>query len=42
MSLNTPSFAGMAGERAWIAYLQSYALIDYLVRNHGERKLANF
>jgi hypothetical protein len=41
-SLNTPSFAGMAGERAWIAYLQSYALIDYLVRNHGERKLANF
>jgi len=41
-TLNTPSFAGMGGERAWIAYLQSYALIDYLVRNYGERKLASF
>jgi hypothetical protein len=41
-TLNTPSFAGMGGGRARVAYLQSYALIDYLVRNYGERKLANF
>jgi hypothetical protein len=41
-SLNTQSFAGMGAERARIAYLQSYALIDYLVRSFGERKLANF
>jgi hypothetical protein len=32
----------MGGGRARVAYLQSYALIDYLVRNYGERKLANF
>ncbi|HEY5658232.1 MAG TPA: hypothetical protein VIY27_10640, partial [Myxococcota bacterium] len=41
-SLNTPSFGGMGGERARVAYLQSYALIDFLVRNYGERKLSNF
>jgi hypothetical protein len=41
-SLNTQSFAGMGAERARIAYLQSYALIDYLVRSYGERKLSNF
>lgn len=41
-SLNIQSFAGMGAERARIAYLQSYALIDYLVRSYGERKLSNF
>jgi hypothetical protein len=41
-SLNTQSFAGMGGERAQIAYLQSYALIDYLVQTYGERKLPSF
>ena len=41
-SRNIQSFAGMGAERARIAYLQSYALIDYLVRSHGQRKLSNF
>ncbi|HEY5658528.1 MAG TPA: hypothetical protein VIY27_12140, partial [Myxococcota bacterium] len=29
-------------QRAQVAYLQSYALIDFLVRNFGERKLSSF
>jgi len=41
-TLNVQSFAGMDGSSAGIAYLQSYALIDHLVRNFGERKLQNF
>ena len=41
-SLNVQSFAGMGAERARIAYLQSYALIDFLVRSYGERKLSSF
>jgi len=40
--LNTASFAGMGGDRAGIAYLQSYALIDYLVRAYSERDLPRF
>jgi hypothetical protein len=40
--LNTASFAGMSGDRAGIAYLQSYALIDYLTRVYGERDLPRF
>jgi hypothetical protein len=36
------SSAERAAQRARIAYLQSYALIDYLVRGYGERKLSNF
>lgn len=40
--LAVPSFVALGPERARIAYLQSYALIDYLARNHGERKLARF
>jgi len=41
-SLNVRSFAGMDGNRAAVAYLQSYALIDYLVRTFGERTLPRF
>ena len=32
----------MGPQRAYVAYLQSYALIDRLVRRHGERDLARF
>lgn len=42
-SLNVPAFGGMGPRGASIAYLQSYALIDLLVRRHGgERALARF
>jgi hypothetical protein len=41
-ALDTPSFAGFAPLAAQVAYLQSYALIDYLARQHGERSLAEF
>ena len=40
--LSVPAFSRMGGGQAQVAYLQSYALIDHLVRNHGERKLARF
>ena len=32
----------MEGQAAQVAYLQSYALIDYLARTFGERKLPQF
>ena len=38
--LSVPAFGRMQNARA--AYLQSYALIDYLVRHHGERALPRF
>jgi hypothetical protein len=41
-ALNVQSFARMEGQSARLAYLQSYALIDYLVRKFGIRKLQNF
>jgi peptidase MA superfamily protein len=41
-ALATPSFAGMGARPAAIAYLESYALIDFLVRSEGERSLSNF
>lgn len=42
-SLNVPAFGGLGPRAASIAYLQSYALIDWLVREHGgERALARF
>ncbi|MEM7410760.1 MAG: hypothetical protein AAF430_11040 [Myxococcota bacterium] len=41
-TLNTPAFGGFAPRAAQIAYLQSYGLIDYLNRHHGERKLSQF
>lgn len=42
VSLNVQSFGGMDGQAAQVAYLQSYALIDYLARTFGERKLPQF
>jgi Peptidase MA superfamily len=41
-ALNVPSFSRLGPQQAQIAYLQSYALIDYLVRSYGERKLPQF
>src|SRR5262249_27714692 len=41
-ALATPSFAGFSPGAAQAAYLESYALIDYLVRAHGERRLSDF
>ena len=40
--LSVPAFGRMGPRAASVAYLQSYALIDYLARNHGERKLSQF
>jgi hypothetical protein len=40
--LSVPAFSRMGPQRAHVAYLQSYALIDRLVRRHGERDLARF
>lgn len=40
--LSVPSFSRMNGGQAQVAYVQAYATIDHLVRNHGERKLARF
>jgi hypothetical protein len=41
-ALATPSFARLGPRAAQVAYLQSYALIDYLSRLEGERSLAHF
>jgi len=38
-SLGGASFAGLSGGTAQLAYLQSYALMEYLGRTHGERAL---
>jgi len=38
-ALSRPSFGYLGPRRAGLAYLQSYGMIDYLVRSHGERKL---
>ena len=37
--LSPPSFAVLGAEAAGLAYLQSYAMIDYLARQRGERRL---
>ena len=37
--LMAPGFGGLDQESARLAYLQSYAMIDYLARSHGERRL---
>ncbi len=37
--LGLPSFSQMGPESAYLAYAQSHGFIDYLVRNHGERRL---
>ena len=41
-ALAEPSFAGFGAQAARVAYLQSYALIDYLARREGERKVGHF
>jgi len=38
-ALSAPAFGHLGTERAALAYLQSYALIDHLARRHGERTL---
>lgn len=40
--LNAPSFVRMDTAQARVAYLQSYGLIEYLVRRKGERPLREF
>ena len=37
--LSTPSFGHLPPGAAGAAYLQSYAFVDFLVRNHSERRL---
>lgn len=41
-ALLPPSFAGLRPESVGLAYLQSYAFIDLLVRRRGERGLERF
>jgi len=41
-ALASPSFADLDRVSAQIAYLQSYALVDYLARLEGERSLGDF
>jgi hypothetical protein len=41
-TLSVPAFGGMGPRGAQVAYLESYALIDFLVRRGGERKLSDF
>jgi hypothetical protein len=41
-ALAHPTFAGMEPRAAAIAYLESYALIDHLVRSEGDRALGDF
>jgi hypothetical protein len=40
--LFVPSFVGLGPNAAQVAYLQSYALVEYLARVHGERELPRF
>ena len=40
--LSVPAFSRMGSEHAQIAYLQSYAIIDWLARTWGERSLRRF
>jgi len=41
-ALSQPTFSRMSGPEAQVAYVQSYAMIDYLVRKGGERNLPRF
>jgi hypothetical protein len=38
-SLNGVSFSHLPGETASLAYLESYAVVEYLLRRHGDAKL---
>jgi hypothetical protein len=40
--LSVPAYSRMGGQSAQIAYLQSYALIEFLARTYGERTLPRF
>ena len=40
--LSAPSFQGFGPNAAGLAYLESYAFIDFLVETHGERDLVQF
>ena len=41
-SLKTPGFGRFGQDAARIAYLQSYGMVEFLVRRYGERKLREF
>ncbi len=41
-ALSAPTFAGFGPEAASLAYLQSYAMIEFLSRRFGEKALARF
>jgi len=41
-ALSPPAFGGLRPEAAAIAYLESYAFIDFLARTGGERDLATY
>jgi hypothetical protein len=41
-ALRRPSFAGISPDSAGLAYLQSYASVDLLVRRWGDRSLESF
>ncbi|HEX5065797.1 MAG TPA: hypothetical protein VFY49_06770 [Myxococcota bacterium] len=41
-TLSLPNYARLDNNAAQVAYLQSYAMIDYLVRSGGERSLPRF
>lgn len=41
-ALSQPSFSRMSAPQAPIAYVQSYAMLDYLARSGGERSLPRF
>jgi hypothetical protein len=41
-ALSTPSFARLRPHAASLAYLQSYGMVEYLARRHGDRSLREF
>ena len=41
-TLSQPNYVRLGNDAAQVAYLQSYAMIDYLVRSGGERNLPRF
>ena len=40
--LSTPSFGHLGPDAARLAYLQSYGMVEFLARRHGDRKLREF
>jgi hypothetical protein len=41
-TISRTTLANLAAEEAGLAYLQSYAMVDYLVREHGDRRMRSF